>query len=146
MKIIPFEEKYRDDMIFMILEAKNALGRVPRLNGDLLDIKTNYLDKGDMFWIAVDENDRVVGSVVGYSSVEGSTEVWLHRLFVKYDLKHSGIGTQLLQTAENHAKQNGKTAVHVHLGAPKEQWFESYGFYPKNGYAEYKERYMKKEL
>ena len=37
MKIIKYEEKYRDDMIFMILEAKNALGRVPGLNEDLLD-------------------------------------------------------------------------------------------------------------
>ena len=26
MKIIKYEDKYRDDMIFMILEAKNALG------------------------------------------------------------------------------------------------------------------------
>ena len=38
MKIIKYEDKYRDDMIFMILEAKNALGRVPGLNEDLLDI------------------------------------------------------------------------------------------------------------
>ena len=37
MKIIKYEEKYRDDMIFMILEAKNALGRVPGLNENLLD-------------------------------------------------------------------------------------------------------------
>ena len=29
MKIIKYEDKYRDDMIFMILEAKNVLGRVP---------------------------------------------------------------------------------------------------------------------
>ena len=43
MKIIKFEEIYRDDMIFMILEAKNALGRVPGLNEDLLDIKRNYI-------------------------------------------------------------------------------------------------------
>ena len=42
MKIITFEEKYRDDLIFMILEAKNALGRVPGLNEDLLDIQKNY--------------------------------------------------------------------------------------------------------
>lgn len=27
MKIISFENKYRDDLIFMILEAKNALGK-----------------------------------------------------------------------------------------------------------------------
>ena len=48
MKIIKYEDKYRDDMIFMILEAKNALGRVPGLNEDLLDIKRNYLDAGAM--------------------------------------------------------------------------------------------------
>ena len=43
MKIIKFEEKYRDDLIFMILEAKDTLGRVPGLNEDLLDIKKNYV-------------------------------------------------------------------------------------------------------
>ena len=40
-------------MIFMILEAKNALGRVPGLNEDLLNIKKNYLDVGDMFWLEI---------------------------------------------------------------------------------------------
>ena len=60
MKIITFEEKYRDDLIFMILEAKDALGRVPGLNEDLLDIQKSYMDKGGMFWIAIDENDRVI--------------------------------------------------------------------------------------
>lgn len=43
MKTIKFESKYRDDLIFMILEAKNALGCVPGLNEDLLDIQSNYL-------------------------------------------------------------------------------------------------------
>ena len=66
MKIIKYEEKYRDDMIFMILEAKNALGRVPGLNEDLLDVRKNYLEVGDMFWLAIDDNDRVIGSI-GYN-------------------------------------------------------------------------------
>lgn len=47
MKIIAYEDRYRDDLIFMILEAKNALGRVPGLNSDLLDIKKNYMENGD---------------------------------------------------------------------------------------------------
>ena len=101
MQIIKFEPKYRDDLIFMILEAKNALGRVPGLNEDLLDIKKNYFDKGDMFWIALDDSKRVIVSV-GYSSIENSDDVVLHRLFVKYNLKHQGIGTALLKTAEDH--------------------------------------------
>ena len=95
MLIIKFESKYRDDLIFMILEAKNALGRVPGLNDDLLDIQKNYFDKGDMFWIALDDNDRVIGSI-GYNSIENSDDVVLHRLFVKANLKHQGIGTAFL--------------------------------------------------
>lgn len=144
MKIIKFESKYRDDLIFMILEAKNALGRVPGLNEDLLDIKANYFDKGDMFWIAVDDNDRVIGSV-GYSSVEKTDDVVLHRLFVKANLKHQGIGTALLKTAEEYLKSIGKKSVIVHLG-DKEHFYESWQFYPKHGYAEFAPRYMRKKL
>lgn len=147
MKIIQFESRYRDDMIFMILEAKNALGRVPGLNEDLLDIEKHYFAKGDMFWIALDEHDRVIGSV-GYNSIPDTSEIWLHRLFVKVNLKHHGIGTKLLQTAESYAREHGKTAVYVHLGSGKE-WFESRRFYPKAGYAVYdaeNPNYMKKML
>lgn len=143
MRIIPFESQYRDDMIFMVLEAKNALGRIPKLNEDLLDIQVNYLDNGDMFWLALDENDRVIGCM-GYNSIEDTTEVKLHRLYVKYTLKRQGIGSALLETVERHIKARGKTAAIVHLGG--DEYFESYQFYPKHGYAEYAPRYMKKFL
>ena len=145
MKIIPYEEKYRDDLIFMILQAKDALGRKPSINPDLLDIKSNYFDKGDMFWVAIDENDRVVGSV-GYSKIENTNEAFVHRLFVKASEKRKGIGTALLQVAENEMIKQGITVSLVHLGEPKEQWFESYSFYPKHGYFEYEPRYMRKNL
>ncbi len=144
MKIIEFTPEYRDDLIFMILEAKNALGRVPGINEDLLDVKTNYFDKGDMFWIAVDESNRVVGSI-GYNSVNDSDSVFLHRLFVKYNMKHNGIGTMLLKTAETYLKSVGKKTILVHLG-DKVSYFESWQFYPKHGYIEYKPNYMKKNL
>ena len=81
MVIKNYDESYRDDLIFMVLQAKDALGRKPTINEDLWDIKANYLDRGDMFWIAVDENDRVIGCV-GYSKIVGTTEAFLHRLFV----------------------------------------------------------------
>lgn len=144
MKIITFEESYRDDLIFMILEAKNALGRVPGLNEDLLDIQSNYFDIGGVFWIAVNEDNRVIGSI-GFKPIENSKEVWLHRLFVKYNLKHSGIGTKLLEQAERYLKENDKKIVRVHLGSG-EEWFEAHKFYPENGYVEYESNYMMKEL
>lgn len=143
MRIIPYDETYRDDMIFMVLQAKDALGRIPRLNADLLDIRGSYLDKGDMFWLALDEHDRVIGCI-GYNSMENSTEAMLHRLYVKASRKRQGIGTALLKTAETYIKAQGKTAVHVHLGG--KEYFESYSFYPKHGYREYAPRYLKKDL
>ena len=145
MIIKPYEEAYRDDIIFVVLQAKDALGRKPAINKDLLDINTNYLQCGNMFWVAVDENDRVVGCI-GYTKIENSSEAFLHRLFVKASEKHKGIGTALLHTAEDELRRQGVTASLVHLGEPKEQWFESYAFYPKHGYWEYKPGYMRKEL
>lgn len=143
--VIPYEEKYRDDMIFVVLSAKDALGRVPRLNPDLLDVRGAYLDKGDGFFLAVDEQNRVVGCM-GYSSIQNSTEVFLHRLFVKPAYKRQGIGSRLLKTVEADLKTKGKTAARVHLGEPESVWFESYAFYPKHGYTLYAPRYMRKEL
>lgn len=141
--IIFYNEKYRDDMIFMVLEAKNALGRIPRLNEDLLDIQKNYMDTGDMFWLAIDEDNRVIGCI-GYNSIPGTTEVWLHRLYVKAAQKRQGIGTRLLHTVERYLQERGKSAVHVHLG--DKDYFESHSFYPKHGYKEYAPGMMKKEL
>ena len=144
MRVIKFEDKYRDDLIFMILEAKNALGRVPGLNEDLLDIKKNYIDKGDMFWIALNEDDRVIGSV-GYSTNENTKEVTLHRLFIKYNLKRKGLGTILFEKAEEYIKLQGKEMIYINLGVG-EEWFESRNFYRKHGYMEYAPNKMKKEL
>lgn len=141
MKIITFEEKYRDDMIYMVLSAKNALGRVPKLNEDLLDIKSNYFDKGQPFWIALDEFDRVIGCIGTKLDSEGN--IFLSRLYVKFDFKRHGIGGKLLELAENSARERGYKEIHVHLG---KEYLESHIFYPKHGYVEYKELYMKKEL
>ena len=141
--IIPYNEKYRDDMIFMVLEAKNALGRIPRLNEDLLDIQKNYLDIGDMFWLAIDEDNRVIGCI-GYNSIPGTNEVKLHRLYVKAARKRQGIGTRLLHTTELHLQKRGKNAVYVHLGG--KDYFESHSFFPKHGYKEYAPSMMNKEL
>lgn len=141
MKIIDFEDKYRDDLIFMVLSAKNALGRVPRLNEELLDIKSNYFDKGHPFWIALDEFDRVIGCIG--TRLDESGNLFLSHLYIKFDQKRHGIGSKLLALAEESAMKRGYKEVYVHLG---KDYLESHIFYPKHGYKEYKDCYMKKEL
>lgn len=145
MKLIEFNEAYRDDMIFMVLQAKDALGRKPSINPDLLDVKSNYIDKGDAFFLAIDDNDRVIGCG-GFSRIPNTNEAFVHRLYVKASEKRKGIGSALLERIEAEMKARGIAVSKVHLGEPREQWFESYAFYPKHGYAEYEPRYMKKEI
>lgn len=142
MKIIAYEDKYRDDMIFMVLEAKNALGRVPHLNTDLLDIQKHYFQCGDMFWLAINDDDRVIGCI-GYNGHSQDTAK-LHRLYVKYNLKRQGIGTELLKVAERHIKEAGYKYSIVYLGG--KEYFESKQFYPKHGYTEYEPGCMRKAL
>ena len=145
MEIKLYDGSYRDDLIFMVLLAKDALGRKPSLNEDLLAIQECYFDRGDLFWIAVDDEDRVIGCI-GYNRIQGTDEAFIHRLYVKPTLKRQGIGTALLRTVETAMKQNGIRISRVHLGEPAWQWFESYAFYPRNGYTAYEPRYMQKRL
>lgn len=141
MKIIEFEEKYRDDLIFMVLQAKDAIGRIPKLNEDLLNIKENYFDKEDMFWVATDDFDRVIGCV---GTKTENDFIWVKRLYVKASLKRRGIGSELLKNVEEFAKEKGINKLKVHLGG--EEYYESYSFYPKHGFREIEDRYMEKNL
>ena len=149
MRIITYDEAFRDDMIFMVLEAKDALGLVPTLREDLLDVRRNYLDPGDGFWLAVEADEkgreRVLGCV-GFQSVPGTDEVFLHRFFVKASRKRQGIGSALLRKAEETIRDAGKSVIRVHLGGDPEIWFESIAFYRKHGFAEYAPRYMVKRI
>ena len=76
-----YEEKYRDDLIFVVLQAKDALGRKPTINNDLLDIHTNYFDRGDRFWVAINDDDRVIGCI-GYSKTENPSRIVRDSLFL----------------------------------------------------------------
>lgn len=145
-KIIPFGGSYRDEMIYMILRAKEAIGRPPKINDDLLDINRYYFDRGDGFFIALDSLMTKVVGCGGYSRIDNTNEAFVHRLYVAPELKHSGIGSALLETIENAMLVKGIKVSKVHLGEPAAQWKEAYSFYPKHGYREYAPCYMKKLL
>ena len=130
IKICPFEQKYRDDMFFCMLLAKEALGRTPSINEDLFDIQGNYFRKGDMFWVAVEE-ERVVG-MAGTRRVS-STDMWLKRLYVKPSTKRRGIGGALLATAEDYAVAKGIASLHTRFS---DDYVEAVYFYPAKGFVE----------
>ena len=141
-KIKQYDDSYRDDMIFMVLSAKDALKKVPSINPDLLDIKTNYIDKGDMFWIALGENNRVIGCV-GYETIK-SLEARIHRLYIKPELKRQGIGSALLETLVKYVKEKGYNKLSIHTG--DEKYWESKLFYKAKGFIEVETNILERDI
>ena len=141
IKIINYEAKYRDDMLFCYLSAKDAAGknapeafRAPTLREDLLDIDKYYLAKGDPFWLAIDQNDRVVGTIA--FTLINDEELRLSRFFVKPELKRQGIGGRLFEQVENFARHMGIKRIYVKYAVWYEEadlFYESKGFvYKRN--------------
>lgn len=141
-KIKQYDDCYRDDMIFMVLCAKDALKKIPTINPDLLDIQNNYLNKGDMFWVALNENNRVIGCV-GYETIN-PLEARVHRLYIKPELKRQGIGSALLDTIVKYVKEKGYKKISIHLG--DEKYWESKLFYKAKGFVETEPRILKKAI
>ena len=141
-KIKQYDDFYRDDMIFMVLSAKDALKKIPSINPDLLDIKSNYIDKGDMFWIALGENNRVIGCV-GYETIK-PLEARIHRLYIKPELKRQGIGSALLETLVKYVKEKGYNKLSIHTG--DEKYWESKLFYKAKGFIEVEPNILERDI
>ena len=137
-----YDDCYRDDMIFMVLSAKDALKKIPSINPDLLDIKTNYIDKGDMFWIALGENNRVIGCI-GYETIK-PLEARIHRLYIKPELKRQGIGSALLETLVKYVKEKGYNKLSIQTG--DEKYWESKLFYKAKGFVEVEPNILERNI
>lgn len=141
-KIKQYDDCYRDDMIFMVLCAKDALGKNPTINPDLLEIHNCYLNKGDMFWVVLGENNRVIGCI-GYETIN-PLEARVHRLYVKPELKRQSIGSALLETVVKYVKEKGYKKISIHLG--DEKYWESKLFYKAKGFVETEPRILEKNI
>ena len=130
-KIEKYSQEYRDDMLVCYLSAKASLGGVPRLRDDLLNIQTYYFDKNDMFWIAINDNNRVIG-MIGTDTVS-KTDIWLKRLFIKPEQKRKGIASALLATVEEYAKHKYVTSIHTRFN---DNYIEAACFYSSKGFLE----------
>ena len=139
ISIVLYERKYRDDMLFCFLAAKDAIGGYapdrqwskPALKDDLLNIDDIYFGRGDVFYLAVDERDRVVGMVGTHTT--SPAVLWLKRLFIKPELKNMGIGSKLLSAVEEYAAVKGINEIHTRFA----YWYrEAAVFYPAKGFLE----------
>ncbi len=81
-------------------------GEVP----ELLAIATHYQNLGGRFWVAVDDDGRIVASV-GIAPGKEAGGVELHKLYVARSARRQGLGERLVRMVEEEARSRGARTI-----------------------------------
>lgn len=131
MKIIEYNEKYRCQIIDLILHIQNNEAKINLTieeQPDLLDVPSYYNKNGGSFWIAVDD-EEVIGTLAFMNY--GNNNAVLKKFFVRADLRNKKIGLALYQTAISYLKENGYKKVLLDTPSVAKA---SHHFYEKAGF------------
>ena len=61
-----YDDRYKEEVINLILHVQNVeygVGISAEEQPDILDIQSNYINDGGNFWVALNDNGEVVGSI-----------------------------------------------------------------------------------
>lgn len=131
MRIIRYEEKYRDQIIELILHIQNEEAKIHlsiEEQPDLLDIPACYDRNGGGFWIAV-EDDTVLGTFAFMNYGHGNAV--LKKFFVRSDWRGKKLGLALYQTVMEYLKTHGYRQALLDtpsVARVSHRFYESMGF------------------
>jgi len=106
MQIITYQERYKQQIIDLILHIQNSEAKINlslEEQPDLLDIHNAYEKNGGQFWLAV-ENNIVIGTLALMN--KGNGNGILKKGFVKKEYRKQGILTKLYGRLIDYAKRN----------------------------------------
>lgn len=131
LKIINYNDKYRDEIISLVLDIQNNEFKINLSlaeQSDLMNINESYIVGGGNFWIALND-DKVIGTVA-LMMKENNCAV-LKKFFVKSEFRSKKIGFKLYNELLSYAKEKG--VKHIILDTPSVAR-KSHKFYEKAGF------------
>ncbi len=131
MEIIRFEEKYKADVISLILDIQNNEAKINlsiQEQPDLYDIEDAYINNGGDFWLAID-NGEIVGTI-GLMKIDKDWGA-LKKFFVRADHRSKKVGLALYEALLDFAKDKGYR--HIILDTPSVAT-KSHNFYERAGF------------
>ncbi len=140
MQIIEYEDQYKEQVIRLILTIQNQeakIGLSLEEQPDLNNIESAYLKQDGGFWIALNEEDQVVGTI-GILN-KGNGYGVLKKFFVRADCRSQKVGYRLYHTLLEFCRV--KKIKTVLLDTPSVA-VVSHRFYERNGFS----RITKEEL
>jgi len=113
IKIIPYSEEYKEDVINLILSIWDGgefdYKGVER--PDIHDVPKYYLqDKDSNFWVALDDKE-LIGTAGLIKKPDNSAH--LKRMAVKEEYRKQGIGDKLIQTVIGFAKKHNIKTIYA---------------------------------
>ncbi len=131
MDIIQYEDRYRAEVIDLILDIQNNEAKINlsiEEQPDLSDVTGAYINSDGNFWLAID-NGAVVGTI-GMMKIDGNWSV-LKKFFVRKDYRSKKVGLALYETLLDFAKTRGYR--HIILDTPSVA-VKSHSFYERSGF------------
>ena len=132
MKIITYADKYKEQVGKLIFDVQEIeLGHHSKSGRpDIKNIPAYYQKtNSENFWLAIDENDEVVGTIGLNDCKNGNGE--LQRMCVRKDVRRQGIATKLLAELLKFAKE--KLYKTIYLTTVNEPGAK-HDFYKNNGF------------
>lgn len=134
IKIQQYEFAHCDQIVSLILNIQQNEFQVPVTladQPDLLIIDQYYQQRNGEFWVAVNEQNEVVGTIALIDN--GEPFGTIRKMFVRADYrgKEQGIAAKLFNTLEKKALDNRMTALYL---GTVERLKASHRFYEKNGF------------
>lgn len=132
VKIVPFEEKYTEEIVDLIIPIQREEFNIQLTvedQPDLLTIQEEYINTGGNFWVALFD-DKVIGTIA-LVRLENHCGA-IKKMFVTKDFRgEKQIGRKLLDTLVNYCKDQGYERLYL---GTVEVLKAAQKFYKKNGF------------
>lgn len=131
MKIITYQEKYKQQIINLILNIQNNESKVNLTlqdQPDLKDINKNYIETGGNFWLVLNDNETVIGTL---ALMKKGDYAILKKFFIMQEYRGIGLSNKLYEQFLNHCKTHNLKGII--LDTPS-VCHRAHSFYLKNGF------------
>ncbi|MBP0588576.1 GNAT family N-acetyltransferase [Paraburkholderia sp. LEh10] len=132
--ITMYQASHAAEVVGMILHIQNVehnVGISIDEQSDLLDIERHYIANGGGFWVALDHEGHVVGTIA--LQIETSKVAVLKKFFVSAAWRGAGMGcaSQLYETLIEHARLTGIATIVLDTPSVSTR---SHRFYVRQGF------------
>lgn len=134
MKVVGYTEKYKNDVIDLILTIQNIEFNVNISLDEQADIKDIYKyfnASGGNFWLALDDDEKLIGTL-GLQAITPEIAI-LKKFFVSSEYRGHKIGAALYNELLKFAQKNNFLEIFLDTPAKATQ---SHKFYRKAGFEE----------